>query len=89
MIAQDRDFFRQVTPFDGSSGMGVGTRAQRDATKPTRAGVGFWVTDEGDWNAKNPGPDGRLYVWSGRTWTLKYTPYTYPHPLRAKDGSQR
>jgi hypothetical protein len=83
MIAQDRDFFRQVPQFDGSSGMGVGTRAQMDAIKPTRTGVGFWVTDEGQWNSKNPGPDGRLYVWSGRTWTLKYTPYTYPHPLRA------
>jgi hypothetical protein len=85
LIAQNRDFFQQVDPFDGSSGMGIGTRAQMDAIKPTRTGVGFWVTDEGDWNARNPGPDGRLYVWNGKAWVLRYTPYTYPHPLRAKD----
>jgi hypothetical protein len=85
VIAQDRDFFRQVEPFDGSSGMGVGTRAQMDAIQPTRTGVGFWVTDEGDWNTLTPGPDGRLYTWNGQAWTLKYIPYTYPHPLRALD----
>ena len=85
LIAQDRDFFSEVKGFDGSSGMGMGTRAEMNAIKPTRAKVGFWVTDEGEWNSKNAGPDGRLYVWDGKAWTLKYTPYTYPHPLRAKD----
>jgi hypothetical protein len=86
LIAQNRDFFQQVEAFDGSSGMGTGTRAQMQAIKPTRTGVGFWVTDEGDWNARNPGPDGRLYTWNGTAWALKYTPYAYPHPLRAKDA---
>jgi hypothetical protein len=85
LIAQDRDFFSEVKGFDGSSGMGMGTRAQMDAIKPTRAKAGLWVTDEGEWNSKNAGPDGRLYVWGGKAWTLKYTPYTYPHPLKAKD----
>jgi len=88
LIAQDRDFFRQVEPFDGSSGMGVGTRAEMEAIKPTSTGVGFWVTDEGDWNALTPGPDGRLYTWNGKAWALKYTPYTYPHPLRVGDTTE-
>jgi hypothetical protein len=87
LVAPDRDFFieTQDKSFNGSGGMGMGTRAQMDAIKPTRAKVGFWVTNEGEWNSRNPGPDGRLYVWDGKAWTLKYTPYAYPHPLRAKD----
>lgn len=87
VIAPDRDFFREVKDFDGSSGMGIGTREQMDAIKPTREKVGFWVTDEGEWNAKNEGPDGRLYVWDGKAWKLKYTPYPYPHPLTDKDAA--
>lgn len=91
LIAQDRDFFCEIEDkkFDGSSGVGIGTRVAMDAIKPTRAKVGFWVTDEGEWNAKNPGPDGRLYIWNGKAWTLKYTPYAYPHPLRAKDSKEQ
>jgi len=90
LIAHDRDFFSEVRDrkFDGSSGMGMGTRAAMNAIRPTRAGVGFWVTDEGEWNSRNPGPDGRLYVWDGKAWTLKYTPYAYPHPLRAADDGK-
>lgn len=24
-------------------------------------------------------------IWDGAAWQLEYTPYTYPHPLRAGD----
>lgn len=84
VIAADRDYFKQTVggTFDGSSGVGRGTKAQMLAITPTKTGVAFWVTDEADWNAVNAGPDGQLYVWNGSAWVLKYTPYTYPHPLR-------
>lgn len=54
-------------------------------------GVGYWATDQGSWNqsASNPqgvqqnGSDGVLYRCSAtNTWTVAYTPYTYPHPLQ-------
>jgi hypothetical protein len=58
-------------------------------------GPGYWATDQGSWNtsASNPegvnagGADGVLYVCTAtNTWTVKYTPYTYPHPLRGESG---
>jgi hypothetical protein len=85
IIKRDRDYFKQVvgTPFNGSSGIGRGTKAQMLAIQATLKGVGFWVTDEGNWDTTNGSqPDGQLYVWNGTAWTLKYTPLTYPHPLR-------
>lgn len=54
-------------------------------------GVGYWATDQGSWNqsTSNPkgsqfnGADGVLYRCSAaNTWTVAYTPYTYPHPLQ-------
>jgi hypothetical protein len=54
------------------------------------AGVMYWATDQGRWNqsTSNPqgvqqnGADGVLYTCSAtNTWTVYYTPYTYPHPL--------
>jgi hypothetical protein len=85
IIRKDRDYFRQIVgaPFNGSSGVGRGTKAQMLAIRATLKGVGFWVTDEADWDRTNgTQPDGQLYVWSGSDWILKYTPLTYPHPLR-------
>jgi hypothetical protein len=82
VIKPDRDFFWQGATFDGSSGIGRGTKAQMQALKPTKPGVGYWVTDEGTWNKSTPAPSGQLYTWTGSAWLLKYTPYTYPHPLR-------
>jgi hypothetical protein len=58
-------------------------------------GVGYWATDQGAWNqsTSNPrgsqfnGADGVLYRCSTtNTWTVAYTPYTYPHPLQAGGG---
>ena len=82
IIKADRDYFVRGTSFDGSSGVGEGTHAQMNAITPTKTGVGFWVTDEGTWNNGGSG-SGQLYVWTGSTWKLTYTPFTYPHPLRS------
>lgn len=59
-------------------------------------GVGYWATDQGSWNqsTSNPeghdkaGADGVLYRCSAtNTWTVAYTPYTYPHPLQGQSPS--
>jgi hypothetical protein len=85
IIKADRDYFKHTVgaTFNGTTGVGRGTKAQMLALQPTRRGVGFWVTDEGDWNKTNgPQPDGQLYAWNGSAWVLQYKPLTYPHPLR-------
>lgn len=78
-----------ASPFNGTTGVGWGTLANRPTTCTT--GVAYWATDQGSWNqsSSNPqgvqqnGADGVLYVaTSTNTWTLYYEPYTYPHPLR-------
>ena len=79
-IKPNRDYYNEVTSFDGTSGTGYGTLANRPTTCTT--GVGYWATDQGEWNSKNPGADGQLHkCTSTNTWELYYTPYTYPHPL--------
>ena len=97
-IVADRDYYAQASgaqtssssPFSGASGTGWGTLANRPSTCTT--GVGYFATDQGSWNqsTSNPegvqqnGADGLLYLCSTtNTWTLYYTPYTYPHPLQS------
>lgn len=82
VVKANRDFFADAG-FDSATGVASGSATQMRALSPPIPGFGFWVTDEGEWNAKNPGPDGRLYIWSGSTWILHYTPFSYPHPARA------
>jgi hypothetical protein len=66
----------------------TGTKAQMLAASATQRGMGWWVTDEGEWNSTNGAtPDGQLYVWDGTTWQFKYRPFTYPHPLRGGSGA--
>jgi hypothetical protein len=91
-IKPNRDFYNAVSasvqtsptsPFNGTTGMGVGTLANRPTTCTTGAesggGVGYFAT--------NQGPQGTLYRCSAtNTWTVQYTPYTYPHPLQAGGG---
>lgn len=90
-VQANRDFYDENASFTGATGMGVGTIASRPATCTTNAaesggGVGYWATDEGNWNARVAGADGRLYRCSAtNTWSLHYTPYTYPHPLQGFD----
>jgi hypothetical protein len=81
-----------TSPFDGTTGMGFGTLANRPTTCTTSAneaggGVAYWTTNEGEWDSTHAGADGRLYRCSAtNTWTLHYTPYLYPHPLRSGDN---
>lgn len=88
-VKPNRDFYDAVStnaqtsptsPFSGTFGMGFGTLANRPTactTNPNESGggVGYFATDQGS--------QGALYRCSAaNTWTLHYTPYTYPHPLQ-------
>jgi hypothetical protein len=94
-MKSDREWYDQVggvqtnatTPFNGTTGTGFGTLANRPTT--CTAGVGYWATDQGSWNSSSSNPygvqqngaDGVLYKCTATdTWTLYYTPYEYPHP---------
>lgn len=107
-IVEGRDYYNAVSkdaqttsssPFDGTTGMGFGTLANRPTTcthttspdGDEGGGVAYFATDQGTWNqtSSNPegvnvsGADGVLYRCSAtNTWTVHYTPYTYPHPLQ-------
>jgi hypothetical protein len=73
-VIANRDFYYQNPSFDGTSGTGTGTLADRPPTCTPR--VAFWAKDA------NSGK-GELYVCTAtNTWTASYTPYTYPHPLQ-------
>jgi hypothetical protein len=81
-IQNNRDAYQLDPSFDGTSGIGRGTLASRPSTCTT--GVGYWTTDQGEWNSRNSGPDGELFTCtSTNTWTMTYIPYTYPHPLQS------
>jgi hypothetical protein len=68
------------TSFNGTAGVGSGVLASRPAT--CTVGVAYWATDQGSWNQSGSGGQGVLYKCTAtNTWTLFYTPYTYPHPL--------
>jgi len=84
-IVANRDYYNHAIPFNGTSGVGVGTLASRPAT--CTAGVAYWATDQGKWNSTTTGPDGQLYKCTAtNTWSLYYIPYTYPHPLRSSSS---
>jgi hypothetical protein len=95
-LTQNVDYYRQASgiqtsptsPFNGTSGTGWGTLANRPTACAT--GVAYWATDQGSWNTSTSNPygvqqnaaDGQLYKCTATNiWTLYYTPYTYPHPL--------
>jgi len=87
----NRDFYAEISgaaqtsptsPFNGAAGTGFGTLANRPTTCTN--GVAYWATDQGSWNTSGSGGQGQLFVCSApNTWSLHYTPYTYPHPLVA------
>jgi hypothetical protein len=91
VIAEDFDVFWQKESYDGSSGVGCGTLANRPVT--CRTGVGYWATDQScgaiaDQNVgANPATpiSGTLFkCTAANAWAAYYTPYTYPHPLRTE-----
>lgn len=83
------DYFDEASPFTGASGVGSGLLSARPATCSVHAtyagvGVGYFATDQGSWNQVAGGAQGVFYkCTAANTWTLYYTPYTYPHPLQA------
>lgn len=85
---QNRDYYLYTGSFTGSTGVGSGTLASRPATCTAGPGgntngVAYWATDQGNWNVSGDGSgQGVLYVCNPTdTWTVYYTPFTYPHPL--------
>jgi hypothetical protein len=79
---ENRDFYQEKASFNGTIGVGQGPKSRivspGDLFNSCTAGPGgntngvaYWATDEQ-----------KLYVCNPtNTWTLYYTPYTYPHPL--------
>jgi hypothetical protein len=88
-LAGNVDFWNYSSSFSGSSGMGCGSLVNRPAN--CTAGVAYWATNQscsdltGMVGANPSTPiSGTLYkCTSTNKWTAYYTPYTYPHPLRA------
>jgi len=81
-IQANRDYFAYTASFTGTVGVGEGPLANRPSTCTT--GVGYWATDQGEWNSRRSGADGQFYkCTSTNTWSLYYVPYAYPHPLQS------
>jgi hypothetical protein len=87
-IKQNRDYYDYNASFDGKSGVGCGTLANRPSTCTT--GVAYWGTNQSCTNLEGMvgvHPEtpisGTLYKCTAtNTWSAYFTPYTYPHPLR-------
>jgi len=71
-----------TSPFNGTVGTGYGTLANRPTSCTPY--VGYWATDQGNWNGTGSGGQGELYTCTAtNSWTMSYEPYSYPHPLTA------
>jgi hypothetical protein len=93
-IIANRDYYDEVSqsaqtsptsPFNGTVGTGYGILANRPST--CTPAVGYWATDQGNWNNSGSGGQGQLFVCTAtNTWTLSYTPFIYPHTLATITG---
>jgi len=87
-IQANRDYYTHTEAFDGTSGVGCGTLANRPTS--CTPGVAYWATEQSCTNMTgmvgvNPATpiEGTLYKCNANgQWEGYYTPYTYPHPLR-------
>lgn len=77
-MLENRDYYNEVSSFDGTIGVGVGLLSARPATCTPE--VAYWATDETT-----------LYKCTATdTWTTYYPgPFTYPHPLRSEGNANR
>jgi hypothetical protein len=86
ICTENTDYYQQFGnggnkgTFDGTVGIGQGLLSARPSTCKAgmdpmtggaAPGVGYWATDTNQLYVCNP----------TNTWTVYYTPYTYPHPL--------
>src|SRR5205807_8065558 len=79
VIVENRDYYLQLPNykepnaiFNGTAGVGQGVLSKRPATCTPL--VAYWATDTNT-----------LYqCFAKNTWTVYYTPYTYPPPLHGK-----
>lgn len=94
-IAENVNYWNHNVGFNGTTGMGCGTLANRPGT--CTVGVGYWIPTDittmpcSSVSADNVGKSpktpisGTLYKCTAtNTWTAYYVPYTYPHPLRGE-----
>jgi len=89
-IVENEQWWEHDSNFDGTSGVGCGTLANRPTTCDGE-NEGYWATDQ-DCSQVSPDNvgrdasvpiDGTLYrCISTDTWVAYYTPLQYPHPLR-------
>jgi hypothetical protein len=86
VTVENRDYYLQLPnykesgTFNGTAGIGQGVLSSSPSTCTT--GVGYWATDQGNWNGSGSGGQGAFFVCTAtNTWSPYYTPYTYPHPL--------
>jgi hypothetical protein len=81
-LTVNKDYYINNASFTGATGVGSGALSSRPTTCTT--GVAYWATDQGNWNSSGSGGQGELFKCTAtNTWTLYYTPYTYPHPFTA------
>jgi len=86
-IQANRDYYAYTSSFDGNTGIGCGTLANRPTT--CKVGVAYWATNQSCFNlsgmvgaSHTDVITGTLYRCSAtNTWAVHYQPYNYPHPL--------
>ncbi len=84
-IQANRDFYDHSSAAGSPQTVGVRSGPIANRAAGCTVGVAYWATDEGEWNNTNGStPDGRLYKCTApNTWSLYYTPFSYPHPWTA------